>query len=718
MDCGPTCLKMVFKHYGKYVDGKELKKAAQLGKSGVSLLGMSEAAAAYGFNTVSARLSFDQLMDDAILPCIVNWDYAHFVVVTPSASKKKIEVADPAIGLVTYSREEFMKNWVAVDTPEKDKGIVLLLTPTEKFYNDVKESKDKVGWRSMLEYARQYRKQLLQLATGLMIVTLLQVVFPYLTQSVVDTGIRTRDLNFIKVILLAQFALFFGQTAIDFVRHRILLYTSTHISLNILSDFWIKLMKLPLSFFSTKRTGDILQRITDHHRLEMFITGTALQTLFSMFSLLILSIVLLGYNARIFLVFLIGSVLYLLWIRFFLAYRRELDHKRFAVSSSVSSTTVQLISGIHEIKLNNAEHLKRWSWETLQASLFRLNFRSLTLNQYQQAGAFFINQGKNILITFMVAKSVLDGELTLGAMLAIQMIIGQLNSPVEQLIIFFQQAQDAQISLERLNEVHQLDDEEPAGKTFSEKLPSNHNISFRNVTFWYPGAGNHATLKNISLEFPPGKITAIVGTSGSGKTTIIKLLQKVYDSYDGEIMIGDENLRGISSYFWRSVSGSVLPDGYLFSDTIAGNIALGEEKPDRDRLIEACRVANILGFIESLPQGFKTEVGAEGSGLSSGQKQRILIARAVYKDPAFIFFDEATNALDAENEMAIMVNLQQFFKGRTVVIVAHRLSTVKNADQILVLENGCIIESGDHATLSSKRGKYYDLVKNQLELGA
>jgi ATP-binding cassette, subfamily B, bacterial len=717
MDCGPTCLKMIFKYYGRHVNTTTLQNATQIGKNGVSLLGMSEAAEKYGFRTVSARLTFDQLLSDAALPCILHWDQYHFVVLTPSVTKKKITIADPAKGLITYSKEEFLKNWLSISSEGDGKGIALLLTPRPVFYQQEDEKDKAVSWQLLAQYLTRYKSQIVQLFIGLLLGSLLQLIFPYLTQSIVDTGINTQNLPFIQIILLAQFMLFFGQTVLEFVRSRILLFVSTHINLSILSDFWIKLMRLPLSFFDTKQTGDVLQRINDHHRIESFITGTALQTLFSVFNLLVFSVVLFTYNSTIFIVFTIGSVLYLLWIRVFLSYRRTLDYKRFAVASKESSATMQLINGMHEIKLHNAEHLKRWEWESLQASLFKLNFRSLSLNQYQQAGAFFINQGKNILITYLVAKLVLDGELTLGAMLAIQYIIGQLNSPVEQLISFTQQAQDAKISLERLNEIHQLADEDNNQRSFVNHVSENKSIQVKDLSFTYPGAGNSPVLSNINVEFPGGKVTAIVGMSGSGKTTMLKLIQKFYENYTGEIKIGEINLNYLSPYYWRSISGSVMQDGYIFSDSIDKNIAVGEQTIDYSKLIQACKIANIMSFIESLPLGFNTKIGSEGNGISSGQKQRILIARAIYKNPMFLLFDEATNALDANNEIVIMENLQEFFKGRTVIIVAHRLSTVKNADKIVVLENGKIIEEGNHKDLTQRRGKYYELVKNQLELG-
>ena len=591
------------------------------------------------------------------------------------------------------------------------------MEPTPAFYEQENEKAKGIGFGLLIKYSFKYKAQIFQLFVGLLLGSLLQLIFPFLTQSIVATGINTGNLNFIQLILIAQFTLFFARTVVEFIRSRILLFVSTHINLSILSDFWIKLMRLPLNFFDTKQTGDILQRINDNRRIETFITGTALQTIFSVFNLIVFSFVLLAYSTMIFIIFAAGSLLYFFWIRLFLKYRRTLDYKRFAVASKENSITMQLILGMQEIKLNNAEHLKRWEWEGIQASLFKLNFRSLSLSQYQQAGAFFINEGKNIFITYLVAVSVLNGQLTLGAMLAIQYIIGQLNSPVEQLIGFTQQAQDARISLERLNEIHELEDEEPSGTSFNNHVSDNTSIVFNNLNFTYPGAGNMAVLKTLNLSFPAGKVTAIVGMSGSGKTTILKLIQKFYENYTGEIKIGDTNIKYISPFFWRSISGSVMQDGFIFSDSIEKNIAVGDENPVYEKLIHACKVANILSFVESLPLGFNTKIGAEGNGISAGQKQRMLIARAVYKDPKFLLFDEATNALDANNEKAIMENLQEFFKGRTVIVVAHRLSTVKNADKIVVLQDGEIIEEGTHSELAGIKGTYYELVKNQLELG-
>jgi ATP-binding cassette, subfamily B, bacterial len=727
MDCGPTCLRMVAKYFGRSISLDYLRNKSQYGKQGVSMLGLADAAESIGLKTVGAKLSFEQLINDAPLPAIIHWDQYHFVVlvkINRSLLRRddNFVIADPANGLIKLNREDFCKHWISTTENEAGKGTALLLETTlafkqMDFTDDAQAPKSKIGREYLFNYVKQHKAYFFQILLGLLIGSVLQLIFPYLTQSIVDTGINTQNLNFIQIVLAAQLMLLFSQTVVEFIRSRILLHISTRINISLLSGFWAKLLKLPMQFFDSKHPGDIIQRIGDHHRIESFLTGTALNTFFSIFNLIIFSFVLLRYNVSIFIIFAAGSFLYLLWIQFFLKYRRKLDYQRFAIASKENNATMQLVYGMQEIKLNNAENTYRWAWEGLQAGLFKLNFKSLSLTQYQQVGAFFINQGKNILITFIVAKLVIEGSLTLGMMLAIQYIIGQLNSPIEQLVGFTQQAQDAKISLERLNDIHALDDEEPVQKQFNHSLPEEHSIEVKNLSFTYPGAGNEPVLKDISLTIPQGKVTAIVGMSGSGKTTLVKLLLRFYENYKGDIHLGTANFKTISPKYWRSVSGAVMQDSFIFNDNIKKNITVTDDKVDNQRLMNACKTANILPFIESLPLGFYTKLGAEGNGISGGQKQRLSIARAVYKNPQFIFFDEATNSLDANNEKVILENLQQFFTNKTVIVVAHRLSTVKNADKIVVLDNGVIVEEGTHAELSLKKGKYYELVKNQLELG-
>lgn len=741
MDCGPTCLRMVAKYYGQSYAVQPLRAAAEIGKEGVNLLGIAQAAESIGFKTLGVKVTLKKLLEEAPLPCIVHWGQNHFVVVQPqspaprwgcffsSSSERggqEVAVADPASGMITYTYEEFESKWATTVVDSEKVGIALLLEPTPQFYDMNTplsnrrgaggEVKKAIGLQYLLGYLWKYKQLVAQLGLGLIVGSMLQLVLPFLTQSVVDVGIQTRNLHFITLVLGAQIMLFVGRVSVDFIRSWVLLHISTRINLSILSDFLTKLLNLPLSFFDTKLTGDILQRIGDHHRIEQFLTGTSLHTLFSLFNLLVFSIVLAYYNLTIFGVFLAGSILYALWVVLFLRYRRQLDQKRFALASQNQSSLIQLITGVQEIKLNNAEHLKRWEWENLQVRQFRLSMKGLAVGQYQQAGALFLNEGKNMTITFLAAMAVVNGQLTLGGMMALQYIIGQLNSPVEQLVQFMQQWQDAQMSLERLNEIHELEDESPAIFNKGILIPASltqKSIVIKDLTFTYPGAGNEPVLKNINLHIPEGKVTAIVGSSGSGKTTLLKLLLRFYPLQKGEIspVLGEGGVRQ-----WRSQCGTVLQDGFIFSDTIANNIAVSEEVPNIQKLLHAVKVANIQSFIEELPLGYNTKIGAEGNGISQGQKQRLLIARAVYKNPDYLFFDEATNALDANNERAIMQNLESFFQNRTVVVVAHRLSTVKNAAQIVVLEKGEIVEIGTHIELVQRRGKYYELVSNQLEL--
>lgn len=713
MDCGPTCLRMVAKFYGRNYSLQKLREYCQISRDGVSLFGISEAAEQIGFRSLGVKLSIEQLQE-AELPCILHWRQNHFVVLY-KIKKGMYYIADPAKGLITYTEKEFKSNWI--NTKEFYDGISLLLGPTPKFYEQEEEKSSEVKWSFFFRYLIAYRQLITQLFIGLGVGSLLQLITPFLTQSVVDIGINTRNLNFIYVILIAQVMLFLGSASVEFIRSWIMLHITTRLNVSILTDFLIKLMRLPMGFFDTKMTGDIMQRMGDQGRIQSFLTGSTLNILFSMFNLVIFGFVLAYYDGAIFFIFLVSSIIYTVWILLFLKRRRDLDYKNFDLSAKNQNSTIQLITGMQEIKLNNCEQQKRWDWEHIQAGLFKFSVKSLALNQYQQAGALFINQAKNIIITFLSAKAVIEGDLTLGGMMAVQYIVGQLNSPVEQFLGFIQSFQNAKISLERLNEIHAMDDEESLDKQFNVDLPDSKSISIKGLTFRYPGAVNDPVLENIDLHIPEGKTTAIVGMSGSGKTTILKLLLRFYNWEKGEIRVGESKLSQIGYKVWRSQCGVVMQDGFIFSDTIANNIAVGNERPNKTKLHHAVKVANIGDFIEGLPMGYNTKLGSEGNGISQGQKQRILIARAVYKDPEYIFFDEATNALDANNERVIMDNLQEFFKGRTVVVVAHRLSTVSNADNIIVLDKGKIIEQGTHHELTRLKGEYYGLVKNQLELG-
>jgi ATP-binding cassette, subfamily B, bacterial len=722
MDCGPTCLYMVSKHYGQAINIEKLRGLSEIGKEGVNVLGISDAAEKIGFRTQALQLSLAELQQNVRLPCIVHWSQNHFVVLY-KIKNGTYYVSDPAKSLLKYNKEEFAKNWLSNEEETGKTGIALSLEPTPNFYNnqlsdDYAEQKTK-GFSSMLSYLFPYKKLIVQLLLGLLLGSLLQLILPFLTQSIVDTGVNTNNLPFVYIVLFAQLALFAGRLGVDFIRSWILYHISSRINISILTDFLIKLMRLPVSYFDSKKTGDILQRMNDHSRIQNFLTGTSLSTLFSLFNLVIFSVVLAMYNTGIFLVFLAASILYVLWIVLFLKKRKQLDYKQFDIAAAEQGKTMEIVQGMQEIKLHGCEKQKRWQWERLQARTFKLGIKGLALNQWQKTGAFFINEGKNIFITFLAAKAVINNEggMTLGGMLAIQYIIGQLNGPIEQMISFVQSWQLAKISLDRLHEIHALADEEPIEKQLSQQIPTDKSIEISEVSFTYPGAGNEPVLKSIHTKIPSGKLTAIVGTSGSGKTTLLKLLLKFYTPQKGQIKVGSNNVDNISHKVWRQAIGVVMQESFIFNDSIAANIAVGDETIDTERLKQAAITANVLEFIDSLPLGFNTKIGSEGIGVSAGQKQRILIARAVYKNPAYIFFDEATNSLDANNETIIMKNLNQFFHDKTVLVVAHRLSTVKNADQIIVLHKGEIVETGTHNSLIALKGHYFTLVKNQLELG-
>jgi ATP-binding cassette subfamily B protein len=721
MDCGPTCLRMIAKYYGKTFSLQNLRDKSYITREGVSMLGISDAAEAIGFRSMGVRISFEQLLNEAPTPFVAHWNQNHFVVVYEIKKlrngKTFVYVSDPARGLIKFTKEEFMSGWATTKEDGENKGLCLLLETTPEFYKNEDEKLNKSGFKFLFSYIRPYKKIIVQLFLGLLLGSLLQLIFPFLTQSIVDKGINNQNLSFVTLIIIAQLVLIFSRTIVEFIRSWILLHLGTRINISLISDFLIKLMKLPVSFFDSKMIGDLIQRIGDHHRIESFLTSSTLNILFSFINLIIFGIVLLYYNVNIFLIFLVGSVLYTSWVYIFMKKRRELDNRRFAQMSNNQSNVIQLITGMQEIKLNNCEKQKRWEWEGIQAKLFKVNMASLSLSQYQNAGGVFINEVKNVIITFIAAKSVIDGDMTLGMMLAVQYIAGQLNSPITQMIGFLQSTQDAKISLERLGEIHQKDNEESDEEPKIDILPEQKELNVNNLFFQYEGPHSPFVLDNVNLNIPEKKITAIVGTSGSGKTTLIKLLLGFYNPTKGKINLGDIYLNNVSNRMWRSKCGVVMQDGFIFSDSIASNISVSDEYPDRKKLLNAVKVANIQEFIESLPLGYNTKIGSDGVGLSQGQQQRILIARAVYKNPEFIFLDEATNALDANNEKVIMENLDQFFKGKTVVVVAHRLSTVKNADQIVVLEKGKIVEKGTHKELTKLKGSYFELVKNQLELG-
>ena len=715
-DCGPTCLKIIAKHYGKTLNIQTLRTLSETTREGSNLLNISDAAESIGFKTLGVKLSVEKL-HEAPLPCILHWNANHYVVLY-KIKKDRIFISDPAFGLLEYNKEAFIKNWIGNNAKEDtEEGIALLVEPTPKFYQSEFDKEEKAfGFGLLFNYIFPYKSFVIQLIIGLLAGSLLQLIFPFLTQSVVDVGIQNQNIHFIYMVLAAQLFLFFGKTALELIRSWILLHLSTRINISLISDFFIKLMNLPISFFDVRMTGDIMQRINDHHRIERILTTSSLNVLFSIFNMFIMGGVLAYYNLKIFTVFFVGSLLYFLWVTLFLKRREALDYKRFSEVSQEQSKVIELINGMQEIKLHNAEKQKRWGWEYIQARLFKVSMKGLVLEQTQSIGSNFINELKNIIIIFLSAKLVIYGQITLGMMMAISSIVGSLNGPIVQLISFIREAQDAKISLARLSEIHDKEDETASLDEKVKEISKDATITIKDLTFRYIGSDINV-LENLNLTIPSNKITAIVGTSGSGKTTLMKLLQQFYEPNTGEILVGKTSLSKIAPKYWRSHIGSVMQEGYIFNDTIANNIAIGVDSINKEKLLYAADVANIKNFIEDYPLGFNTKIGMEGVGMSTGQKQRLLIARAVYKNPEMLFFDEATSALDANNEKEIMEKLNVFFKDKTVVVIAHRLSTVMNADQIVVLEKGKIVEIGSHKELVDLKGSYYELVRNQLQLG-
>jgi ATP-binding cassette, subfamily B, bacterial len=717
MDCGPACLKMVAGFYKMNFSLESLRKKCYITREGVSFLGLSEAADSLGFRTLGVKIPFEILKENVPLPCIVHWRQRHFIVIY-KIKNDQIWAADPAIGLVKFSVEEFMSSWTSTVVDGKQAGLVLIIEPTPSLFTNETDREKSNGFRFLFKYFRFYKKYLYQLILGLILGSCIQLVIPFLTQSIIDIGLNNNDIGFIYLILFAQLALVIGRMSVEFIRGWMLLHIGSRVNVAVISGFLQKLMSLPIAFFDTKLTGDILQRIEDNNRIEEFLTSASLNILFSFFNLVVFGIVLAIFSLKILAFFLMGSILYIVWVSLFMKSRARLDHQRFKQMSVSGNKLINIVNGMQEIKLTQSELSMRWDWEKLQAALFGLKVKGLSIIQYQSAGATFINEVTNIFITIASATAVLKGDMTLGMMLAVQFIIGQLNVPVSQIIAFFRMSQDAKMSLDRLAEVHNLEEEEPDPEIKVRKFPDKKDIYFNSLSFQYEGPRSPYALKDIDLFIEEKKITAIVGTSGSGKTTLLKMLLGFYHPVTGEILIGDLRLSNLSLKVWRKKVGAVMQDGFLFPDTIAANIAPGSDEIDEEKLIRAAETANIRVFIESLPLGYNTKIGANGHGLSEGQKQRLLIARVIYKNPEIIIFDEATNSLDANNEKAIVENLEEFFEGKTVIVVAHRLSTVKNADKIVVLDSGRIIETGTHETLIANRGAYYNLVKNQLELGS
>ena len=716
MQCGVACLAMVCKHYGQTYSQDTIAKICYATSEGVSMLGVSEAATQMGLHTTSGKISIRKLTESP-LPCILHWNQNHFVVLY-KVKKEKFYIADPGKGLITYNRTEFEQHWISTQSNGEDCGIAMFLTPTQAFYDRKEEYRDeKKSFRFLMGYIKQYRRYFGQILLGVLIGSLLQLALPFLTQAIVDVGIKNRDISFIWLVLIGQLVLVLSRTTVDFIRRWLLLHISLRINISLVSDFFIKLLRLPMSFFDTKLMGDLMQRMNDHGRVNNFLTQQILSIAFSMLSFVVFSVVLLIYNRLVFGIFLVGSIAYGVWMALFLRKRKVLDYELFEQQAKNNNTTYEFITSMQEIKLQDCEQRRRWEWEDVQAGLFEVQMKTLKLQQMQEAGGVFISELKNVIVTVVAATAVIHGEITLGMMLSIQYIMGQLNFPIEQLMGFFYSLQDVQISLERINEIHGKDDENSEREALTAVTDGHEGISIDNIMFKYDPHSLYKTIDGACIHIPHGKVTAIVGASGSGKTTLVKLMLGYYPVLEGRICIGTTDINALDMKWWRRQCGVVMQDSVIFSESIARNIAVDDGEIDKERLVKAVEIANIHDYIMKLPLKYNTKIGRDGIGLSQGQKQRILIARAVYKEPQFIFLDEATNALDAKNERAIVENLNEFYKGRTVVVVAHRLSTVKNADQIVVLDAGKVVEVGDHNTLIAKQGTYYNLVKNQLELG-
>jgi len=711
MDCGPACLKMICKYFGKYYSLPYLRDLCGITREGVSFLDLSYGAEKIGLHTLAVRADIQILHEKVPLPCIIHWKNSHFIVVYKT-TKHKIYVSDPAKGLISYTHDEFKKGWYKND---EENGALLAIEPMSDFLQrDLEERTErKKTFQNVLGYFLPYRRNFSTILIIMFIATALQGLLPFISKAVIDVGIQTRDLDFINLVLIANIVIIVSVTVSGAIRDWLLLHITARVNIALISDYLIKLMQLPVTFFENKMIGDILQRAQDHERIRTFIMNNSLNLIFSTLTFLTFSVILLVYNVTIFAIFLAGSVLYIGWVLGFLKVRKKLDWEYFALTSQNQSYWVETVGAIQDIKINNYEKQKRWKWEDIQAKLYKVNLRVLNVTNAQNLGAQFIQSIKNLLITFYCAKAVISGDITFGVMISTQFIIGMLNSPLVEFINFVISAQYAKISFLRINEIHQLKDEEDTVVSNNLNIPDHKNLFLNNVFFQYT-PNSPFVLKQISLIIPERKITAFVGGSGSGKSTLLKLLLRLYNPSFGEILIGNMNISNLSLREWRDQCGVVMQDGKIFNDTILNNITLDDEKIDYTRLKEAVRIAHIASEIEQMPQGYQTKIGEVGRGLSGGQKQRLLIARALYKNPSFLFLDEATNALDAINEHQIVQALNQAFEKRTVVVVAHRLSTIMNADQIVVLKDGMIIEVGNHEKLMEKRGHYFDLVDKQM----
>ncbi len=715
MDCGPACISMIAMRHGRRLSLETIRKKAWITREGVSFLGLKTAAESTGFRAAGVKIPFTRLRDEVPMPCIIHWHQNHFIVVN-RISERFVWVSDPAIGRIKMTCDEFRRGWLPGDHSGEQLGMALLLEPGPEFAALHDDPPPKGGFEFLLPYLKPYRKQIILLFAGLLASSAIQLVFPFLTQAIIDRGIAARDIKFIWLILAGQLALTAGRLAVEFSRGWLLLHVGTRLNIRIVSDFLGRLMGLPIAYFDSRLNGDILQRIDDNSRIENYLTSSSLAILFSLFNFVVFGVVLGIYSMPVLMVFLAGTCLYVLYVMLFMPDRGRLDNMRFMQMAEAGNRMINIVNGMQEIKLAGSEASNRREWEAQQREIYSTRAKGLRILQFQTAGGTLIHESMNILITVISATQVINGSMTLGMMLAVQFIAGQLNGPVSQIVNFMRATQDAGISLERLAEVHAMEPEESSAES-SAAMPARADLEVKNLSFRYEGPGSPWVLRNLELSVPAGAITAVVGESGSGKTTLLKMIMGFYRPEEGGVYIGGKRLEDISISSLRRNTGAVMQEGYIFPDTILGNIAPGEDNPDHEKVATAIAVASLKPLLDNLPSGLLTRVGQGGHGLSQGQRQRILIARVVYKQPAILLLDEATSALDASNEKMIVENLAGFYAGRTVVIVAHRLSTVRHADNIVVLERGRVAESGTHAGLIALKGAYYRLIRDQLELG-
>lgn len=717
-NCGVTCLRMIARHYGKRYGEEELARLCHPTRNGVSMLDISEAAEKIGFKTIGVKLTAEKLAECVQTPCILHWGQHHFVVcygIKRKHGQLLFHIADPASKRLTYSQAELANCWGDCNGDTKNQGFALLLQPTDEFYEKTPEQKS--SYKSMgflFGYFASHRLEIMKILIAMGIVSGLQLAAPFLTQAMVDNGIGKRDVNIVTLILIAQLVILLSVVVVGMTRNWITLYMNTRINISLVADFLVKMMRMPLHFFDSKLVGDLTQRMRDNDRIEEFLTGSSVEVMFSIVNFIVFAAILTYYDTKLLLVFIIGNSIYIAWTQCLMNKRRDFDLKRFNQLADEQDVVLQIISGIRDIKLFGCEQQKLWEWEKLQAKIFNTKSKTLAITQIQQFGAVLFSQSTSIFITYITACKVVDSSFTIGNMMAVAYIIGQLSSPVNSFVDFLCSLQYARISIDRLSELHHSKDEKQADESSMQKMPDNHNIRFEDVWFNYNGTDRKYVLQGIDIEIPMNKVTAIVGASGCGKTTLLKMILGFYKPNKGNIYIDNVPLEKIRRKEWRALTGSVLQDGYIFSTDIAHNIALGDEDIDKEKMEKAAKAAMIDSFIRKLPMRYNTKVGMDGNGLSQGQKQRLLIARAIYKSPQILVLDEATNALDSKNEREIMENLQRFYKGRTVVIAAHRLSTIRNADNIIVINEGRIAEQGTHESLIKRKGEYYNLICNQI----